>query len=131
MKALAAILCLVVLLPGCVPDEKTSPEGEVLTGAAISVQPVDAALISQAPLATLPAEGLACQGLGNLWVRAGQTDLFACVRPTRDAGKACDRGTDCEGECLARSMTCAPYDPLFGCNEILQDNGARVTLCLN
>ena len=26
--------------------------------------------------------------------------------------------------CLARSQTCAPFKPLFGCNEILQDNGA-------
>lgn len=131
MKALAASLCLVVLTLGCVSGEKTPTEGDGLTSDAILVQSIDTAMISQAPLATLPAEGLVCLAQGNLWVRAGQTDLFACVRPTRDAGKACRKGTDCEGECLARSMTCAPYDPLLGCNEILQDNGARVTLCLN
>lgn len=55
---------------------------------------------------------------------------MTCVNPTRDAGKACRRGSDCEGLCLARSFTCAPYDPLFGCNEILQDDGSRVTYCL-
>lgn len=131
MKALVASLCLVILLPGCVTEEAPAPAAEGLLPAEISAQPIDGSPLSQAPGEALPAEGLACLGSGNLWVRAGQTDLFACVRPTTDAGKVCRKGTDCEGECLARSMSCAPYDPLLGCNDILQDNGARVTLCLN
>jgi len=60
--------------------------------------------------------------------RAG---LFACTRPTRDNGRACRSGADCEGVCLARSMTCAPVTPLFGCHEVLDSRGARQTLCLD
>ena len=32
---------------------------------------------------------------------------------------------------LARSGTCAPITPMFGCNDILQDDGREVTLCLD
>jgi hypothetical protein len=32
--------------------------------------------------------------------------------------------------CLARSGTCAPIMPLFGCNEVLDKQGRRVTLCI-
>jgi hypothetical protein len=46
-------------------------------------------------------------------------------------GKACTRQSQCEGYCLARSGTCAPITPMFGCNDILQDDGREVTLCLD
>ena len=55
--------------------------------------------------------------------------LLACLRETRDAGRQCRAKSDCEGQCLARSGTCAPVDPLFGCHEVLNDRGARMTLC--
>lgn len=64
-------------------------------------------------------------------VRIGKGSARACVYQTRDAGKQCDRESQCDGVCLARSGTCSPFKPLYGCNEILQDNGARVTLCLD
>jgi len=73
---------------------------------------------------------IACEkGNGN-WVAAGKTGTMTCQTPLRDGGKQCSRDGDCEGECLARSRSCAPYAPLFGCNEVLQDNGQRVTLCI-
>lgn len=64
---------------------------------------------------------------GNVSPVAG--GLLACLRETRDSGKQCTRESDCEGQCLARSGTCAPVDPLFGCHEILTDSGARMTQC--
>jgi hypothetical protein len=56
---------------------------------------------------------------------------MSCIRQTRDGGKQCDSKTDCQGECLARSRTCAPIQPLFGCNAVLMDNGAEVSLCID
>ena len=53
-----------------------------------------------------------------------------CIQPTRDGGKRCTRESQCDGVCLARSGTCAPVKPLLGCNEVLQDNGVRATLCI-
>ena len=74
---------------------------------------------------------LACERKGDLWVKAGKSGASTCVKRTKDSGKRCTTGKQCKGECLARSGTCAPYQPLFGCNEVLQDNGMRTTLCLD
>ena len=76
------------------------------------------------------AAQLACEKGGGAWVMAGNTGTMLCQRPQRDGGKQCRRDSDCTGQCLARSRTCAPVAPLFGCNEVLQDNGQRVTLCI-
>jgi len=76
------------------------------------------------------ASRIACEKGGGAWVAAGKTGTMSCQTPQRDGGKQCNRGSDCEGQCLARSQSCAPYAPLFGCNEVLQDNGQRVTLCI-
>lgn len=72
-----------------------------------------------------------CLKSGGVWATAGKGSAMACVKPTRDAGKACTKQSQCEGFCLARSGTCAPITPMFGCNDILQDDGRRVTLCLD
>lgn len=77
-----------------------------------------------------PPEQIACEKKGGTWASAGSSGARACVRRMRDGGKQCLNGRQCEGDCLARSRTCSPIAPLFGCNEILQDNGARVTQCL-
>lgn len=77
-----------------------------------------------------PAEAK-CLKSGGLWADAGKSGAKSCIWHTRDAGKACSRQTQCEGYCLARSHTCAPITPMFGCNDILQADGRAVTLCLD
>jgi len=74
---------------------------------------------------------IACEKARGAWVRAGKSGTMTCVQTLRDSGKQCSRESDCEGQCLARSRTCAPVSPMFGCNEVLQDNGQRVTLCID
>lgn len=76
-------------------------------------------------------EQIQCERRGGTWARAGKSEARTCVKQTRDGGKQCTKGTQCEGLCLARSGTCAPLAPLFGCNEILEDDGRRVTLCID
>jgi len=76
------------------------------------------------------ALALACEDDGGTWASAGVGDLRVCLYRTRDAGTACRRESDCEGQCLARSGTCSPIRPLLGCHEILKENGARVTQCI-
>ncbi|QYZ68534.1 hypothetical protein [Neotabrizicola shimadae] len=85
---------------------------------------------AEAPPPPKPPEQLACERKGGSWASAGGSGAKACVKRTRDAGKQCTTGRQCEGDCLARSQTCSPITPLFGCNEILQDNGARVNQCI-
>ncbi len=79
----------------------------------------------------LSPEGQACLKKGGIWGKAGRGLGNTCVLRTKDSGKSCQRSSQCEGDCLARSQTCAPYTPLFGCNAILQDNGLEVTLCID
>lgn len=79
----------------------------------------------------LSPEELACIKKGGTWSGAGFAGAKACVKLTRDGGKSCKREKDCEGYCLAKSKTCAPVTPMFGCNEIVQDNGMVVTLCID
>ena len=83
------------------------------------------------PPAPLSPSALACKKKGGRYIKTGSGDLRACVKVTGEEGKSCKRETDCTGSCLARSGTCAPVKPLFGCNEILQADGRRVTLCLD
>lgn len=73
-------------------------------------------------------EAAACAERGGRWM--GSAAARSCVMPMKDAGKACRTGADCEGECLARSLTCAPLRPLLGCNEIVLASGLRVNECV-
>lgn len=108
--------------------------GETAAGAASEAAPaVDAEVPEAAPVApeVLKSDAQrACEKKGGRWTQLGNSITHTCVKVTRDSGKQCTRESQCESRCLARSGTCAPFDPLLGCNEILQDNGARVTLCI-
>lgn len=69
-----------------------------------------------------------CERAGG---RLGQRapGIYACLHQTGDAGRSCNAARDCEGLCLARSGTCAPFTPLFGCHEVFTLPGRRETLC--
>lgn len=72
----------------------------------------------------------ACLEDGGRWVARAETGGMICLRTPRDAGRACSSSADCETQCLARSRTCAPVDPLYGCHEVLGAGGAVSTVCL-
>lgn len=69
-----------------------------------------------------------CERGGGSWGRRNE-ELFACFRPTADANEFCRAASDCEGLCLARSRTCAPTVPYFGCHEVLTASGLQATQC--
>lgn len=102
-----------------------------------SADPTSASPQATAPEVAVPLAAaksdlqLACEKKRGIWSKVGKGELFACVYQTRDSGKRCERESQCEGVCLARSGTCSPFKPLFGCNEIFQDDGQRVTLCID
>lgn len=96
--------------------------------AAAEPQASPAAEVQPAPKSP---EQILCEQSGGQWAVAGESGAMVCVRMTHDGGKICHRQTDCEGLCLARSGTCAPITPLVGCNEILDNDGRAMTLCIN
>lgn len=115
-------------------EKATDPAGtETASEAdpAAAAEPAPKPDLAETPVTPKSEMQLACEKKGGKWAKIGKGDKRACVRQTKDAGKRCERESQCEGVCLARSGTCSPIKPLYGCNEILQDNGARVTLCLD
>lgn len=71
-----------------------------------------------------------CIAGGGDFLRHENKKNFVCERVPRDAGKACQKASDCESACLARSHSCAPVVPLLGCNEVLTESGLAVTECV-
>lgn len=94
---------------------------------------VDAAAAEAAPAIPplLQPAAAACAKTGGRFAprRAGSRS-FACFSTPSDAGESCSRASDCSSACLARSRTCAPAQPLFGCHEVLTEAGQRATQCL-
>lgn len=118
----------VVPVPASVPAPETpQPIGSAPVGAAaapVSVPP-------PAPVIVKSPSQLACEKRGGRFVSLGRSGAMTCQVPTRDGGKSCRRESDCDGVCLARSATCAPVQPLLGCQSILQNDGRRVELCID
>jgi hypothetical protein len=108
--------------PGAKPEAPAAKPAETTEAAAEEPKP-------EPPPAS--PEEVACRKKGGQWAKVGKGAGQTCVQRTRDAGKECTKASQCEGLCLARSGTCAPIAPLFGCNEILQNDGSRVTLCID
>lgn len=73
-----------------------------------------------------------CEAKGGTWRQAGLLGLMTCITIPEDAGTYCTKSTDCSSsQCLARSNTCAPVHPLFGCNDLLDSQGRTVSLCVD
>ncbi|QYK41159.1 MAG: hypothetical protein KF887_17540 [Paracoccaceae bacterium] len=152
---LAGLMLAACTLPGAEPRpvppdaaaiEVTTldaPAAEASAAAGPPAAPETAAPSAPGPEAAPPApeavpppvrpspQAAACTRQGGTYLSLGKAGLAACQLPTRDGLRSCRRKGDCEGECLARSGTCAPVRPLFGCNEVLDDMGRRMTQCLD
>lgn len=77
------------------------------------------------------AERAACLAQGGTVGRGGLLPDELCFRPTPDAGKACTRASDCEGPCMADTMTCSEVTPVFGCYEFMDDQGRKSGICVD
>ena len=156
-RTLFAPLLSALLLLACQPADRQEAG---LTTEAIAVTPLDAAgsaatvdvpaeatprpkprpevsgaeaAVDEAPEAPEPqtAQQLLCTKAKGQWLSAGETGAFYCASLTRDSGKQCRKKGDCQGQCLARSGTCSPITPLYGCNDVLEKDGREVTLCID
>lgn len=121
---------------GAAPPEAPPPEATPAPAAGAQEPAPPPKSVPPPPAPAPPPEAksaaqLACEKQGGMWTATGMAAMKSCIKRTRDAGKQCRRESDCDGVCLARSRTCAPVKPLFGCNPILQDDGREVVLCLD
>lgn len=75
-------------------------------------------------------ERLKCAKDGGRWGKIPGKSTSTCFQNLSDANKTCTRESDCQGLCLARSGTCSPVSPFFGCHEVLGSNGLRQSRCV-
>ena len=73
---------------------------------------------------------LDCEKTGGTWAVLMAGGAF-CQKMTKDSGKRCRAAGDCEGACLARSLTCAPATPLLGCQTVMDSEGRAQEQCIN
>ncbi len=81
---------------------------------------------------SLPRGESACRAAGGRWARAGLFPKPICTVPTRDGGRTCGDGQECEGTCLLDTKgdrskmfgtrpqgpatgVCTRARPVFGC----------------
>ncbi len=105
------LLIAFVVLAGCLPETEAEDKGPLIGQSAIE------------------ATRLACEKGGGRFGKGGLAGTLVCFQTPHDAGKACNRPSQCSTDCLARTRTCAPVSPLFGCHEIFDDTGRTVVLC--
>lgn len=83
----------------------------------------------------VPANEEQCKSLGGEWGRFGMADILRCNLPTKDGGKSCTDGSQCEaGICSARtgenSGTCPDLRLNFGCMDVIE-SGKIASLCVD
>ena len=89
-----------------------------------------------------PTSKAGCDACKGLWAKHGIADTESCICKTKDAGKACRDGAECEGTCLVADDAkfevavpgppprgfftgrCSDYDATFGCHRSIA-NGTR------
>ena len=110
MIRLVAIAVVLLVFAACQPEEDP-----LVTGGGVIVSDVD----------QLAAQ---CRADGGRWGRTPSAGS-ACFRDAPDANDPCASANDCSVLCLARSRSCAPFSPFFGCHEVLTASGAQATQC--
>ena len=133
-SGVAAEAATVQIATAATPHPKLRPDA--LPAETAAATPATATSSAADPAAAEPAapktaEQVLCEKSKGLWASAGDTGANYCASMTRDGGKQCHKKTDCQGQCLARSGTCSPIAPLYGCNDIFEKDGRMVTLCIN
>lgn len=77
------------------------------------------------------AERADCLDHGGAVGMGGLARAKICLRPTPDAGKACQRASDCSGACMADTLSCSKVTPQFGCYQVVMEDGQKVGLCVD
>lgn len=76
-----------------------------------------------------PGRRADCTARGGTLVETG-TSPWRCILDTPDAGQACTRSTDCTAACLAPDAGGGVCGQAFGCVDLLDETGQRVTFCI-
>jgi hypothetical protein len=84
----------------------------------------------------------ACDACQGRWGVHGLADVAVCICKTRDSGRSCRDGADCEGQCLAETGgfvvvekgpppkgyfrgKCSEFDTTFGCHPTIPEGASK------
>jgi hypothetical protein len=84
----------------------------------------------------------ACDACQGRWGIHGLAEVELCICKTRDSGRSCRDGADCEGQCLAESNgfvvvdkgpppkgyfrgRCSEFDTTFGCHQMIMEGASK------
>jgi hypothetical protein len=70
---------------------------------------------------TLEKAEAACTACSGVFGAHGMMGIVGCLCGTADAGRPCDDGDDCEGECISTDtgFACSDHVTVFGCHSYL------------
>ena len=115
MSALGRVLAALFLLVALVACDEDSPETTETQSIFPDIQ---------------KTEREACERRGGRWGTAANRVSFVCYRTLSDANQSCRTERDCQGFCLARSRTCSPVEPFYGCHQVISQSGLLQTVCI-
>lgn len=93
-----------------------------------------------APKGPRPTDKAGCDACKGQWARHGIAEAESCICKTKDGGKTCRDGSECEGTCVVADDAkfeivkpgatplgfftgrCADYDTSFGCYRMIPKN---------
>jgi hypothetical protein len=84
----------------------------------------------------------ACRGSGGIMKPVGRLQTLQCVTRFQDAGRRCNSGRECQGDCQVRAGdealpgqpvfgVCQPTSERFGCTTSIEDGRAQATICID
>ena len=126
------------------PNSLVTTPGASTSTATATATPIPTATATPTARAekTRPQTRQACDACRGDWDRHGIAEVEGCICRTKDAGKTCRDGADCEGQCLVADDAhfevagagppprghyvgkCSEFETTFGCFRML-DRGAR------
>ena len=84
----------------------------------------------------------ACEVKGGTFLQQGRLGCYQCVLSYSDAGKVCQDGTDCQGQCKNtdefidshtnnQTGQCASDSSTFGCYQTIEKGVAQPAICVD
>jgi hypothetical protein len=136
MPTKLAIFVTLVMATACC--KKTPPPQMPQPSAAAAAAANKQALRS----AERPQTKEGCDACRGEWKRHGLGDVEVCRCRTKDSGKTCRDGADCEGQCIAQDTDfvvadkgpppkghytgkCSEFDTTFGCMRVIPEGASK------
>jgi hypothetical protein len=132
MRLLPLALPIFGLL-ACQSSVRVATDAKPTSGPPLTSPPPTPAAAKPADKPPRPTTKVGCDACGGRWAIHGIAETESCICKTKDGGKACRDGAECEGNCLLGEDAkmevvekgpppkgffvgrCSDYDATFGC----------------